>query len=237
MDIIIKDFIYVNKTAVKNSISSMKYVPVLALILFALGVGEKYLLNLFTTYTTHGNFILGFIRYIITIIFASALVGVLSDIVNYNRFRFKNIIDGTKRYYLPMSNTLFIVYVVEYLAHIVLGNINFQYTFIIDILVLVVLSTVYEKVYISEEYGTEAIISSAMFIKDNIIQWLPIVIIFVATKFLLTVNYAIFILDFTFIINVGLYSLIMAILYIYKGHLFKILDGSSIRKRQFQGKF
>ncbi|MFM1538358.1 hypothetical protein [Helcococcus bovis] len=234
---IIKDFIYVNKTAFKNSIFSLKYVPALAMILFVLGVGENYLLSLLTTYSRGGNFVLGFVRYIITIVFASALVGVLSDIVNYNRFRFKNIIEGTKRYYLPMSNTLFIVYIIEYLAHIILQNIDFQYTFIIDILVLIVLSTVYEKVYISEEYGIEAALNSVMFIKDNIIQWLPIVVIFVAAKFLLTINYVIFTFDITYIMNVVLYSLIMGILYIYKGHLFKILDGSSIRKRQFQGKF
>lgn len=232
----IKDFIYVNKKALNDTLKNFKYIPALVLVLFVFNVAQILVSRILTTPSQSMNFITGFARYIIEVAFISALISVLDDIINYNRFRVQNIIDGFTRYMGPLFNTLFIIYLVEMIFSMFLGPIPYLST-IFAIAMLVLESPLYETIYIGNSWGMPGIMDTIDFIKNNIIYWLIPMILFVAIERLFGV-YSIFAtFDVREIIEALVYGVLLAFIYLFKGNLYKILFNSSRRKREFEGMF
>lgn len=232
-----KDFIYVNKQALKRTFSVIQYVPILALVLLFFHVAQSFVFRFLITSFPSVNFAMGFVRYIIEIMVASALLSALDDIVMYRRFSFDNLINGFTRYLSPLLNTIFFLYLIEIVAGMFAEFLGGVVITIVTLLILVLKSPLYEQVYIANNSGINAITDSLEFIKNNIINWIIPTILFVLLDFNFTINAEILMFTLSAIVPAILFAFGLAFLYIYKGNLFKILFQSSRRKRQFEGMF
>lgn len=232
----IKDFIYVYKRAVRDTLKNIKFVPALIIVLFVFNIAQMLISRILMTPSQSMNFVMGFARYIIEVAFISALLTVLDDIVNYNRFRFQNIIDGFTSYMGPLFNTLFIIYVVQMIADMLLGGIPYVST-ILAIGLLVIRSPLYETIYIANQWGMPGIIDTIDFIKNNILYWIIPMIVFVIVELEFS-NYSLLtVFDISFILKAIISGVLLAFIYLFKGNLYKVLYNSSRRKREFEGMF
>lgn len=234
---IFDDILNVNKEALKETLKKLKFVPILAVILFAFKIAEFYILKALTGTNASSSFILGFARAAVSIAFLSALISILADIVIYNRLDFNNFMDRFGEYFSPLMNTYFIIFLIEIVSNMFIGGLSSFFSLIVSIALLVIQSPLLEEVYLGNKYGMDAIYSVYEFIKDNFLQWLPVLLAYVFVQYIFSIWSVILILDIEFIIKSTIYGLLLAFIYIYKGQLFKVLNGSSMRKRSFQRKF
>lgn len=230
---IIQDTINVNKEALKRTFKSIAFVPALALVLIVFKVSESFVLTFLSANNSASSFILGFARAAISIAFMSALISVLADMVLYNRMNLNNIGSRFTEYFTPLANTYFYIFLAEYVIYFV----DPTFSIILLLLFHVFVSNLYEQVYIGNNSGTYAIVKDFDFLKNNFIQWLPVVIAYVFLEFNFAISYTIFMFDLSYFIRVFIVAFALAFVYLYKGHLFNILYSSSMRKREFQGKF
>lgn len=233
----LKDILDVNIEAFKRTIKGIKYVPLLAVILIIFNVFQSIISSILITNNQASNFILGFARYIIEVAFLSALINILDDLINYNRFNLSKVIDGFTRYMSPLMNTLFIIYVVELLIDLTIGSFSFVLRTISYILILVFRSPLNETIYIANSWGMPAIYDIFDFLKNNFLHWILPLILFVVVELYFNIYTSILLFNLSFILLTFIFSLILAFIYLYKGHLFKILYNSSFRKRKFEGMF
>lgn len=232
---ILSDIINVNKDALKKTTKVVKYLPFLALIIFVLNIAEFWIQTWLSSFTGGVNFLMGFLRYSVTIFFGSAMIGILSDVLYYGRLNFNRIFDGYKRFFGPFSSVMFIYVLLEWIIYMLSGQILALYT-IGDIFLFAIHSLLYEEVYIANNYSTNAYSHIISFLKENILHWLIPMIFYIFIKFRLSFSgLAIFDLKFALIIFV--WSFVLAFIYIYKGNLYNILYNSSRRKREFEGMF
>lgn len=233
-----QDFINVNKSALKSTMKNLRFLPILALVIVLLNVVLHFVLRILVVPNSAMNFLLGFIRYIVQVAFASALISVLDDLIKYNRFSWDNFSQGFTSYLSPLMNTFFYLYIIEFLVRLVTDAIPILgISFIATIILLAIESTLYEQTYIANLSGMEAISASVNFIINNIIYWIIPAILFIIVR--INLDRTLMVIGFNpyKIINLIVLSLAMAFIYLYKGHLFNILHNSSRRKREFEGKF
>ena len=81
----LQDAIEVNKEALKKTFKQLKFVPILAIILIVMNLAQNFTLGLLMTNLSGVNFLLGVVRYFIRVLFMSAIIAILSDIVLYDR--------------------------------------------------------------------------------------------------------------------------------------------------------
>ncbi|MGF0040498.1 hypothetical protein ACQRBF_06900 [Peptoniphilaceae bacterium SGI.131] len=234
---VIKDALNVNKLAFTRSLKAFKYLPILTVIIVLFAVVQlnvSFLLYRLISIV----YIRGIILYVMNMAFLSCILSVVFSIITYGRIRAKDFHEGFVMFLSPLLNTYFFIYLIETLISIAFSNIeNIGFiSRIIAIIILAVKSPLNEKVYIGSEQGIQAIGDSITFIKDNIVPWAPIAIIFVFFEFQFNL-YVTIAFNMELLVNSIAYGFIMAFVYIYKGELFKILNNSSVRKREFQGLF
>lgn len=235
---LLKDTLKVNKDAFFKTLENIKFLPILSIIFIVFRIVESFVLSLLSGFNFGSTLILGFARAAVSIAFMSAIISILSDIVIYNRFNFKNFFDRFGEYFTPVANTYLFIFLLEYVVNAIESQINsYILIIVIAIAIQIILSPIYEKIYIGNVSGFDAITESANFITTNIIQWLPIMVIFVYLQINFNLSYAIVEMDLKYILITFILGVVLAFTYLYKGHLFSILNGSSLRKRQFQGKF
>lgn len=233
----LKDILDVNKEAIKKTFNNIKYIPILAIVVILFRLAEGAVLSLLSGFNAASSFILGFARAIVSIGFLSALVSILADIVLYDRFRLNNFSDRFSEYFNPLMSVYFFIFIAEYIINFAGYSTNGTLSLILTILLSVITSFLYEEVYIANNAGFDAISETLNFLKENILHVLPILLIYVFLERVFTINYRLFSFSFDFIIETILSALGLAFTYLYKGHLFNILNGSSVRKRDFQRKF
>lgn len=235
---ILEDIIFVNKKAFKETMKNLKFVPILAIILFVFKFAEVNIIGLLSGFDRPSSFILGFARAAISIAFISALISILADIVVYNRLDFKNFFNRFSEYFSPLMSTYFIIFIIEMLVQVLTQSITIPYLgLVFTIAMLLLQSPLYEEVYLGNRFGGEAIYAAFDFVKENFLQWLPVLVVYVIAELFFNSSSIMIGLDLEVIIKMIIYGLLLAFIYIYKGHLFRILNGSSMRKRSFQGKF
>lgn len=230
---ILTDIINVNKEALRRTLKSLKYLPLLAIVILGLNIAEFWIQTLLISSSGGVNFLLGFARYIVTILFGSALIGILYDLVKYNRFRINALLDGYKTFFGPFSSVMFIYILIEY-AFLFLNQImpNIFGLFIL----LGIQSVLYEEVYIANKYSVEAYSNLLRFFKENILHWLIPMIFYNYLQLRMRIS-GLAIFNLNFFIRALIFSIFLAFIYLYKGHLFSLLYNSSRRKREFEGKF
>ena len=102
---------------------------------------------------------------------------------------------------------------------------------------LVIQSTIYEQTYIARQSGINAIVDSLKFIINNILYWILPMLAFVLINRTFEVFSILSLSSIDIVIRALVQGLMLAFIYLYKGHLFNILYSSSRRKREFEGMF
>ena len=240
----INDFILVNKevfTKTKNTIISNWQILLMGFLYSLIGMGAFLLLGLLLSGP------IGKFGGIITVIVESAIISsylfVLQNVLNYGRFRIRDIKNGFTYYLWKIYGVIFLIFILNLILSLLsnlIGSGIIWLSAIIYIGGLIFLNPLPETIYIKSLDTWESVQYSIEFIKENWFNWLVPNFIFLVI--LLTLSFRSFglrILLFrirggilTYIITAVLISIIM----IYRGHLYKILSGSTARKRQFMRK-
>lgn len=235
----IKDALEVNKSALTRTIKSLKYFPAIVLAIVVMVVGNMVGLVI-SAYLSQvvPSIVSGIILYIIDVITMSILMSCLYSVIVGSRLNVKNFTQGWQRYISPLMATRFIFWIIEMVIGMVpvFGPISY----ILSIALSVLMSPMLETVYIDGESGVNALMSIINFLKDNVVQWIPVAVV-IGFLFTILNSYIglgiLFLYDIKLLLTMVASMFALAFVYIYKGHLYDILHDSSMRKRKFQGVF
>ncbi|NLC03089.1 MAG: hypothetical protein GX787_02270 [Tissierellia bacterium] len=248
---IIKDLIYINKSAFNKTIKSLSknWIIIFTGIVYTiLNVAIFSLISVFLTGFL--SILSGIIVAIITAAFISNYLYLLFNIINYDRINMQIFKDGFKYYLWKIYGVLFIAYLGRILLGILsnmLGGLASALNIVIYLSILIVLNPLPETIYLKSYSSWESVLNTFEFMQENWINWLLPNIIFHGVLYFITGNLITNIftthLSFNMVFSIkniiiylvgqGLFSFIM----VYRGHLYKTLSGSTRRKRMFMNKF
>ncbi len=248
---IIEDLVYVNKLSLQKTIKSISknWIIIFTGIIYTiLNIAIFSLVGIFMTGFL--SILSGIVVAIVTAAFISNYLYLLFNIINYDRINIQIFKDGFKAFLWKIYGVLFIAYLGNYLLAIVsnmLGSLSFIINIVIYLGIVILLNPLPETIYLKAYSSWESVQSSFEFMQENWLVWLlPNVILFgllyIVTGNIMT-NLFTTHLSFNMILSIrniilylmgqGLFSFAM----IYRGHLFKMLSGSTRRKRMFMNKF
>ncbi len=246
---IINDILLVNKEIIsksKNTLARNPEVLLMGVVYSVLSlVAGIVVFNLLSGL----GFLLGIIYALIESAIISSYLFVLHNVVVYNRFRWKDIKYGFTYFIRKVYGVLFIFYLVNIILSFVssiIGAFVVAIILIIGIAALVVLNPLPESLYIKERDSLQTILYCIDFMKENWLNWivpngLLMIILYFVTGGLLTGGLNPFRgLSFSnSILSMIMYllgSVLLSAAMIYRGHLFKLLSTTTLRKRMFMRK-
>lgn len=191
---------------------------------------------------------------ILVAIVSSSLISnylyLLFNVINYDRLNFQHFKDGFTYFLWKIYGVFFIGFMGNYLLSIVfrmIGTRALALNLIVNLTIMILLNPLPETLYIKSYKAWDSILDSITFMQENWINWFIPNIIFYILIFLVTGNVLSGIFNtytsFSTIFNIrgiGLYLLgqgIFSFMMIYRGHLYKMLSGSTRRKRMYMRKF
>ena len=248
---IIKDLIYINKSAFNKTIKSLSknWIIIFTGIVYTiLNVAIFSLISVFLTGFL--SILSGIIVAIITAAFISNYLYLLFNIINYDRINMQIFKDGFKYYLWKIYGVLFIAYLGRILLGILsnmLGGLASALNIVIYLSILIVLNPLPETIYLKSYSSWESVLNTFEFMQENWLNWLLPNVIFHLVLYFITGNLITNVftthLSFNMVFSIkniiiylvgqGLFSFIM----VYRGHLYKTLSGSTRRKRMFMNKF
>lgn len=235
----VKDFIYVQTTAARETIGDLKHLPMLLLHFVAYYVLYTFIISLYALLPINTGLIGGIILYIIRGMIFSHLLYTLDSIINSDRIYIKYLKEGFTKY-LSTSITAYFVY---YILNMIIGimntsGYNLNVAIMLQILVFLAFSAVAESIYIAGAYRYDSFFTGINVVFENPINWTLIQLIFFVIGFLLKINPDIF-SSFPYVVysNNIMYTIIhiffISIYMLYSGNLFKIIYNSTARKREY----
>ncbi|WP_071027980.1 hypothetical protein [Peptoniphilus raoultii] len=251
-----KDLLLVYKQAFNESLKNLKRNPIFILMPIFYGVLYQVAILAFTNYIAPLLGVLsGFVMPLMISLILSSYYSMLSDLIFYNRISFKNFEGTFTAYFSSIYSVYFIFILVSWLKTLLLNN--FIFILIISIVMLILFNPIAESIYIGGEQYQGAFIHSFNFMKENMSLWiLPFLLYLILIRlltfdsfgpleFILSSSLVDIILgnfNLIFILNKGtLFTIIAMVLTgiyaVFRGNLFKILNNSTRRKRQFMGEF
>jgi len=248
---ILKDIKYINKTSLNRTIKSISknwMIIFTGIIYTILNIAIFSLVNIFLTGFL--SILSGIVIAIITAAFISNYLYLLFNIINYDRLSVQAFKDGFTYFLRKIYGILFIGYLSSYLLSIVnnmLGGLSFIINIAVYLGIFVLLNPLPETIYLKSYGSWESVQSAFEFMGENWLNWILPNVIFLGAIYLITGNVLtnIFTTHLSFnmvfsirniilyIVGQGLFSFTM----IYRGHLYKILSGSTRRKRMFMNKY
>lgn len=237
----LKDFFYVQKTAIINTFKGIRYFFIVAIAILAGSLAINIVSNVLYSVLGVGIFsiIVGILIYILEIFIISFIMNILYKAVKENGKGSGFIQDSSSQFMYKIIQIAFIFYIVRLIIQI--GGLYRVYYFLLPV-ILIVFNALPESIYLENYNSQGTLIHSLEFLKNNIINWgIPNLLIY-GVLWLLDIPY---ILPFNISFNKNiidiLISLAIILLYsiflIYRGNLFEILNGSSMRKRDYMRKF
>lgn len=238
----IKDAINVNMLALKRTIGSANYFPIVVVILIFTMVVDMLATLLFgmLAQVISFPFLWGVLRYLVDVATLSLLMVALSKVLSKRSLDMRNFTDDWQRFMSPLMNTRFIFWLIEIVLSMLSGALG-QIPYLLLILGIaynILVSPMLESIYIAGEQGQDALMFIIEFLKNNILQWLPVLVLFpliMSRIELFSWSNILAGKDFSSLPRILILYLLLAFVYIYKGHLFSILHNSSMRKRKFMG--
>ncbi len=239
-----KDIIYTNTEAFKRLGTTIKE-NILVLIVMMLGLfAFDYVTNLIAgalVITLGGGFttmLISLFMYILMLLKFSLVASLLSRAVEGEKISLNSIFMGYKYYLTKLVNYVFITYLFGLVLDIVFRSGSFTDPYQVDhsllyakmlvnFIVIFIFNASFETLYQTANNSISIFTYGAKFFFNNFLQWL-----FAAILLVLVLNSDIFADGITLRYLVS-YAL-MPIIFIYRGHLFKILDNSSMRMRAFR---
>lgn len=237
----IKDTIDVNIEAFKKTISSAKYYPIIAIILvfnMIVNFVANSVIGLFASAISI-PFLWGIASYLVDVATLSLLMVALYRVIRSSRLDLSNFTQDWQTFMNPLMATRFIFWLIEmvivFISRSAFGTIPYL-PIILAFLYQILTSPMLETIYIAGEQGQDALFSIIDFLKRNFLQWILVTVAF--SLIMVNVSRYSFINIFSsegfkYLPILIIYYLLMAFVYIYKGHLFSILHNSSMRKRKF----
>lgn len=248
---IIKDIIYINKTTLNKTIKSLSKNWIIIITGIVYTILNLFIFSLINIFLKGFLSILsGIIVAIINAAFISNYLYLLFNIINYDRINVQIFKDGFKYFLWKIYGVLFVAYLGSYLLRILsnmLGGLGGIINIVIYLGILIILNPLPETIYLKSYSSWESIQETFNFMHENWFNWILPNLIFHGILYFITGNILtnIFTTHLTFnmvfsirnillyIIGQGLFSFIM----IYRGYLYKMLSGSTRRKRMFMNKF
>lgn len=247
----LKDFVYVNKDSLKKTMVSLKenwliiftgllytFLNIIVYkIIGTLFVGPLYIIS-------------GFILAIVSSSLISNYFNLLYNIINYNRFSLEDFKSGFTPFLWKIYGVFFIAYLGQLLLSLlnnILGAGAVLLNLVIMITVVVLFNPLPEIIYLKSKNPAESIMDSIEFMKENWLNWMVSNIVLFIILYFVTgyLQFGIFNTHISFnmiftLKNIVIYILgqiIFSFTMIYRGYLFKLLNGSTRRKRMFMNKF
>lgn len=237
----LKDFINVQLTAIKNTFKNIRYIFIVAVTILAgslaMNVISNILYNIFKIGAL-GIFVnLGI--YILELFILSFIMNILYKAIRSNSNTQGFFQDDNSRFVSKLIQIGFIFYIAQlFISFLRLGALDFY----IMVIIIIAFNALPESIYLENYDGLNTILFSVEFLGKNLLNWLvPNILIYLAT-YILEIQYILpFNLSLTTNIQHVLKTIIIIVLYsgvlIYRGNLFDILNGSSMRKREYMRKF
>ena len=240
----INDFILVNKEVflkTKNTIINNWQILLMGFVYSIIGIGAFFLLGILLSGP------IGIFGGIITVIVESAIISsylfVLQNVLNYGRFRIRDIKNGFTYYLWKIYGVIFLIFILNLVLGLLLSIVGSGIIWLQLIMYiggLIFLNPLPETIYTKSLETWESIQYSVAFVKENWFNWLVPNLIF--SIILLTVSFRSFGLRmFLFKMRGGIFTyvvtaVLISVMMIYRGHLYKLLSGSTARKRLFMRK-
>lgn len=251
----LEDILSVYKISISKTIKSIKDCPFLIILtpIYFLLIEVFSYLSLKISFAG-GNLLIGFVRPVGYALLISSYFQMLEDGIIYKRINFKSLPSSFGRYFYQVYSVFFILIILDYLLMGVgsIGSIDI----IVGIIINVVFSSVSEGIYIEGDNGISAFQEALVFMKENFIHWtVPTAIVIFGLEKILVGTGNFYFSDNLLLQNIGnsinsflsmgldparigrilIFEVILSAFAIFRYHMYKMLRGSSIRKRKFQG--
>lgn len=232
----LEDFIEVNKKVLKDTAYSMSnyWIIVFAgLIYGVLGFLVNNFLYGFLGFILRGplGIIIGFVAAAIRAAMLSSFLYMLYRIINDLGFNFDDFKAGFAAFFRKVYGIIFIYWIFSMIIDnisIILGGTGSLFTILVNLSMLIFLNALPETVYLKSYDQGESIVKAVEFISENVLNWFGPNIIFVLVYLLL--------IRISGGLGFILTQIIFAFVMVYRGHLYKLLSGSTMRKRMFMRK-
>lgn len=251
-----EDLQLVYKKAGKDTLLKIKKAPHFLIFPFVYGVvymlGMLLIGKLFAR--SYGT-IIGFIIPLLTSLILSSYFSVLSDLIYYNRISFRNFSKTFMAYFASIYSVFFILMIISFFMPGI--GVMMGATTLIGAAITLALNPIAESIYIRGEYYTSAYTHSLEFMKENFLLWTIPFLIYLGILHLLGFDFAFMIVSNSIVdlplgqeimtglsytnpldpqnIKILLASIITAVYAIFRGNLYRILVGSTRRKRAYMG--
>lgn len=251
-----EDLQLVYKKAGKDTLLKIKKAPHFLIFPFVYGViymlGMVLIGKLFAR--SYGT-IIGFIIPLLTSLILSSYFSVLSDLIYYNRISFRNFSKTFMAYFASIYSVFFILMIISFFMPGI--GVMMGATTLVGAVITLALNPIAESIYIRGEYYTSAYTHSLEFMKENFLLWTIPFLIYLGILHLLGFDFAFMIVSNSIVdlplgqeimtglsytnpldpqnVKILLASIITAVYAIFRGNLYRILVGSTRRKRAYMG--
>ena len=199
--------------------------------------------------------IIGFIIPLLTSLILSSYFSVLSDLIYYNRISFRNFSKTFMAYFASIYSVFFILMIISFFMPGI--GVMMGVTTLVGTIITIALNPIAESIYIRGEYYTSAYTHSLEFMKENFLLWTIPFLIYLGILHLLGFDFSFMIVSNSIVdlplgqeimiglsytnpldpqnIKILLASIITAVYAVFRGNLYRILVGSTRRKRAYMG--
>ncbi|EEI86719.1 hypothetical protein HMPREF0072_0647 [Anaerococcus lactolyticus ATCC 51172] len=227
-----KDFLGVSKIAFKETIKKINKSYMVFIFVLINTIFENNEFNLGVIAGTIG----GIINYFIGVIISCFVVQSLVSVVKFGNTGKSSLENSVGNFFGPMIETMFWVYLLEMFTNLLLVNFPVQARIFVVVLIQILLSSIYEQIYLNGRSGVNAIIESVNFVKNNPLHYGLYSLIFIGVEFYLSLKFAIGQpMGREKIIACLIIALVHTGFMLFRGILFKHLNKHSYRQRKFMG--
>lgn len=248
---ILKDFLLINKQTLKKAISTLKKNWVIifsGIVYMVLNAAMIIIVN--TLFRGVLGILAGLVIALVSASLISNFLYLLYNAINYDRINFQDFKDGFTYFLRKIYVVFFYGWIGSILISMltnVLGNNAYILNLIVSISIFILLNPLPETIYLKVLNPMDSIMYSVEFMKENWFNWLlPNIVMFLGL-YLLTGNMisGLFTTHISRISGFGIVNIIkyliaqglFAFIMMYRGHLYKLLSGSTRRKRMYMNKF
>lgn len=250
-----EDLQLVYKKAFSDTLLKIKKAPQFLIFPFIYGViymlGMLLIGKLFAR--SYGT-VIGFIIPLLTSLILSSYFSVLSDLIYYNRISFRNFKNTFMAYFASIYSVYFILMIISFFMP---GLGVMGVTTLVGAVLTLAFNPIAESIYIRGEYYTSAYTHSLEFMKENFLLWTIPFLIYLGILHLLGFDFSFMIVSNSIVdlplgqeimiglsytnpldpqnIKILLASIITAVYAVFRGNLYRILVGSTRRKRAYMG--
>ncbi len=182
------------------------------------------------------GFAAGFVYVLVQAAAISCYLYFVGEVVAHSRVSIRELRTSIGAYFWSVLNLGYVLWIVELVLGLAVGrHPRAEMIFLaVTLLELVLLNTAPEVIYVrGTRNGLETIQRSIRFIQDNWIEWFIPNLLLIGAGWWLLRNVVSRLGPLTLVGLVGLRAL-LHVLMVFRGHLFRVLDGSTHRQRMFR---